>query len=96
MDKIVISIIIFVITLILFILGLSQFSIEGAKDLRGNPDKTLYANLGEVCSTTTFHAVCKEGLVCATKSGKIDFDRSIESGFCQDPNNITKTYREFN
>lgn len=92
MNKLTLSIIIFVTLIILGIFILSKTSIQGANDLKGNPDTTLYANLNETCSTPTIHATCKKGLVCATKQGKINFDTSLEIGYCQDPNKLKKTY----
>lgn len=90
MNKLTLSIIIFVILLILGIFTLSKISIQGANDLKANPDTTLYANLNESCSTAISHATCKKGLVCATRKGKINFDPSLESGYCQDPNKLKK------
>ncbi len=73
-----------------FVMLITNLNVSGVTDFEINKDNDIYAGEGEVCSTSTFNIVCKEGLVCATKSGKINFNRYEESGWCQKPIDLEK------
>ncbi len=89
MNKLILGSVALLIFMFGFIYGLSILNLDGPKDITINPDKTLYGNEGEICSTSIISTVCKEGLVCATKDGRIDFDPNYDSGWCQNPNNLS-------
>ena len=70
-----------IVTVVLLI-GIYFLPIPGVLDIPSAKGQELYAGEGEICSTPAYNIDCQEGLICATRDGRSEFEIREETGIC--------------